>query len=66
MGLRGDELYPQSLPKTLPILQGGIMKKNPGRKERRRWFFATRREAGKKRAKLHSSYWHKKSMKGEI
>ena len=42
------------------------MKKNPGRKERRHWFFTTRREAGKKRAKFHAKYWHQKSMKGEI
>lgn len=40
------------------------MKKNPGRRERRRWLFATRREAGRKRAKLHDHYYHQLAMKG--
>lgn len=42
------------------------MKKNPGRKERRRLFFSRRRDAGKKRAKLHDEYYHRKARKGEI
>lgn len=32
------------------------MKKNPGRKERRRLMFENRRAFGKKKAKLHDSY----------
>ena len=32
------------------------MKKNPGRKERRRLMFQNRRKAGKERAKLNESY----------
>lgn len=32
------------------------MKKNPGRKERRRLMFSNRRAAGKKTAKLHDRY----------
>lgn len=32
------------------------MKKNPGRKERRRLMFQNRRAAGKQKAKLHDSY----------
>lgn len=31
------------------------MKKNPGRRERRRLFFSNRRAAGKQRAKLHDN-----------
>lgn len=42
------------------------MKKNPGRRERRRLFFANRRLAGRKRSKMHDHYWHYKSMKGEV
>ena len=42
------------------------MKKNPGRQMRRQMFFATRRELGRRRAKLHDRYWHIKSMKGEV
>lgn len=32
------------------------MKKNPGRKERRRLMFSNRRSAGKQRAKLNNSH----------
>lgn len=39
------------------------MKKNPGRRERRRLFFTIRREAGRKRAKFHDHFYHQKAMK---
>lgn len=41
------------------------MKKNPGRKERRWLKFASRRYAGRKRARFHDNYYHQKAMKGE-
>lgn len=40
------------------------MKKNPGRKERRRLMFENRRAVGKQKAKLHSSYMKLMAHKG--
>ena len=39
------------------------MKKNPGRKERRRLMFQNRRAVGKQRAKLHDSYMKRMAQK---
>ena len=40
------------------------MKKNPGRKERRRLMFQNRRAAGKQKAKLHDNYMKQMARKG--
>jgi hypothetical protein len=39
--------------KSFEVIGGFIMKKNPGRAERRRLFFNRRRAAGKQRAKMN-------------
>ena len=41
------------------------MKKNPGRRERRAWFFRSRREFGRKRSRLHSHYYHQLAVKAK-